>query len=140
VSIPAGDVLAASRANAKTGDDLVAAIDGLSADLRARVGESLRSIRANEPLDEVTTRSMVALQKYVQGQRASNEGEQERAIALLEEAIEADTGFAMAYRKLGVALWFRGLGGRDDMREALTNAYARRQRVTEREQLHTIGI
>ena len=58
------------------------------------MGESLKTIRANEPLDQVTTTSLEALRMYSQAVRASEMGNNERAIALLEEAVAVDTGFA----------------------------------------------
>src|SRR5207302_1830751 len=70
--------------------------------LRERIGESLKTIRGSEPLERVTTASLDALRRYSQGVKAFDGGENDRAAALLEEAVALDTGFAMAYRKLAV--------------------------------------
>jgi len=52
----------------------------------------------------VTTGSLEALQRYSQALKASEAGEWDRAVELLEQAIALDSGFAMAQRKLTVVL------------------------------------
>ena len=99
-----GTELVAVRETAADESEILKAIDRLSKRVRERIGESLRSIRANEPLDEVTTGSLEALRLYSEGARASDAGETDRAIPLLQQAIALDTGFAMAWRKLAVAI------------------------------------
>ncbi len=138
VSATSGDVLAASREQAANPDEIVMAVDRLSASLRERVGESLRSIRANPPLDRVTTRSTEALQKYAQANRANNLAEYDRAIALLEEAVTLDSTFAMAYRKLGVILSNQG-HDRERWEAALAMAIEHEDRLTERERYLALG-
>ena len=101
---PSGNVLAAFRETADDQNELIGAIDRLSHKVRGRAGESLRSLRADPPLDRVTTLSLDALRKYTQGVHALDiDRDVPRAVALLEDAVRIDTGFAMAYRKLGVA-------------------------------------
>jgi len=139
VSAETGDVLVAFRETAADSTRILKAIDRLSKRLRERVGESLRTIRANQPLDRVTTPSLAALEKYSQAIRASDvEGDFTKGIALLEEAIALDTGFAMAHRKLGVEL-SNELQQRTRVVEALTKAFEHRDRLTERERYLTIG-
>jgi Flp pilus assembly protein TadD len=99
-----GDVLTAQQASASSNDDLVAAVDQLSRELRERFGESLRTIARSEPLERVTTSSHEALRVFTQGLQASNKGDDARAMQLIEEALTLDTTFAMAYRKLAVLL------------------------------------
>ncbi len=139
ISAEDGRVLAARRETAADSTAIIDAIDKLSNGLRARIGESLRTIRANEPLDRVTTGSLEALRRYSQAIRVIEQGDSERAIALLREAVALDTAFAMAWRKLGVTL---GNIGRDRVGqiEALERAYAYREsRLTERERYLTQG-
>ena len=128
----AGEVLTAQQASARSDDDLVAAVDQLSLSPRERFGESLRSIARSQRLEQVTTRSHAALRVFSQGLRASNEGDDARAMQLLEEAIVLDTTFAMAYRKLAIVL-----NNSDERRsravEAATKAYHYRDRLTDRE-------
>jgi tetratricopeptide (TPR) repeat protein len=127
-----GEVLWVGRESASDASKVIEAIDNLSASLRARIGESLRTIRADAPLAAVTTRSTEALRKYAQGDRANNAGEYTRAIRLLGEAIEVDSTFAMAYRKLGVVLQNQNQE-LDRSRAALTRGFELRDRLTDRE-------
>ncbi len=138
VAVATGDVLWAGREAAGGADGIIESVDRLSASLRKRVGESLRSVRSDPPLDRVTTRSTVALRKLVEGTRASELGDADRAIALLEEAIVEDSGFAMAWRKLAVVL---NNAGRDAHRAESAFAMALRlgDRLTERERYLTQG-
>src|SRR5437899_6411367 len=99
-----GAVLVAVRENAKDDGAIIEAVDRLSRRLRERIGESLRTIRASEPLEQVTTGSLDALRKYSQAVREFEAGNLEQTITLLQEATALDTGFAMAYRKLAVQL------------------------------------
>ncbi len=134
VSAESGEELASFRETASDSEELLSAIDKLSKKLRERIGESLRTIRANEPLEAVTTSSLEALLKYSQGIRASQAGDHVRGLELLEEAVAIDSTFAMAYRKLGV--WALTQTRRT---ETLTRAYELRDRLTERERYLTLG-
>src|SRR5207302_386499 len=64
-----GSALVALRETAQDDGAIIAAVDRLSHKLRERIGESLKTIRASDPLEEVTTRSLEALRKYSQGVR-----------------------------------------------------------------------
>jgi tetratricopeptide (TPR) repeat protein len=125
-----GAQLLGLRETADGNTELIPAIDRLSAKLRERVGESLRTIRANDPLEHVTTGSPEALRKYSQGVRAFDQGDYERAIPLLEEAIAVDTAFAMAYRKLAAAL-NNTFADESRQNEAAAKAYQYRARLPE---------
>jgi len=127
-----GDVLTALQETARSEDELVEVVDRVSVGLRERFGESLRSIRRSEPLERVTTGSMRALRVFSQGLHASNQGDDPRAVQLLEEAIALDTTFAMAYRKLAIILNNRA-ERRSRAVEAATKAYEYRDALTERE-------
>jgi tetratricopeptide (TPR) repeat protein len=127
-----GQVLAAVRETARSDDELLPAIDRLSKKLRERIGESLVSIRADRPLEQVTTASLPALRKYTEALRMDEEDRQEEAIALLQEAVALDSGFAMAYRKLAVVLGnVNASTGRQF--DAASRAFAHRDRLPELE-------
>lgn len=130
VSAADGRVLAAVHETARNADALLAALDRLSGDLRAEIGESLRSIRAGEPLEQVTTGSMDALRKYSAAIRLTDAGDDAGAVPLLEAATDADTGFAMAYRKLAVSLHNSG-ASTAAANAAATKAFVRRARLPE---------
>jgi tetratricopeptide (TPR) repeat protein len=129
VSATDGTVLVALRENARDDGAIIEAVDRLSKRLRERIGESLKSIRASEPLEQVTTSSLDALRKYSQGVKATDAGEFDRGEALLEEAIALDTTFAMAYRKLAVVL-NNTAGGASRTAAAATQAFRYRDRLT----------
>jgi tetratricopeptide (TPR) repeat protein/aminoglycoside phosphotransferase (APT) family kinase protein len=132
VSAESGEVLATARETARDSTGILDAVDRVSKRLRERIGESLRSIRANAPLEQVTTGSLEALRKYSQALRVQSQGDDPGAIALLEDAVAQDGGFAMAWRKLGTMLINRGeRPARAE--EALTRAFGLRDRLTFRE-------
>lgn len=124
--------LATFRRTARGTDDVIDAIDGLSQDIRERAGESLRAIRGSPPLSRVTTSSLDALQRFTEGERLFNMGDETGAIALLEQAVALDPAFAMAWRKLAVALGNLGIE-EERMLEATERAYGLRERLTEKE-------
>jgi eukaryotic-like serine/threonine-protein kinase len=133
-----GTALARVHERAATEDGIIAAVDRLAGRLRERAGESLGSIRRSEPLDRSTTGSLAALRLLSQGFRASNQGDDARAMQYLEEAIALDSAFAMAWRKLAIILGNRG-ERRSRAVEAATRAYEYRDRLTERERYLVIG-
>ena len=105
-----GNELVAFRESAADGTQLIPAIDRLSKQLREKIGESLREIRSDPPLEQVTTASLDALKEYAAGARmVDRTGDMREAIAHLENAIKLDTTFAMAYRKLGIVLTNSGI-------------------------------
>ncbi len=105
VTADSGATLAPVRVTAEDDARLILAVNRLSADLRARIGESLKAIRASDPLDHVTTASLPALRLYTAGSHAFLTGDYPAARSLLERAVQTDTAFAMAWRKLA-ALYF----------------------------------
>ncbi len=137
ISAETGDDLAAFRESATGQNELLPALDRVSKELRRRIGESLRNVRASPPMEQVTTSSMAALQKYSQATSAFERTDYDRAIALLNEAVAMDTTFAMAWRKLGVAIGNKG--NRARAVEPLRRAFAHRDRLTETERYLTEG-
>ena len=149
-----GRILFSVREAAAQPRDVIAAVDRLSERLRRQVGESVRSARANQPLEAVTTGSIEALKLYSAGLRImryvdTGDGgsagglpgrgrPDERAAVLFERAIALDSTFASAYRALGVQLYWQG-DQRTRVNQLLTRAYELRQRLTERERLLTEG-
>jgi tetratricopeptide (TPR) repeat protein len=114
----------------ETGDGprgLIDAADKLARALRAKAGESLRSVNATPPLAQATTSSLDALRKYSEGVRANLLGDN-RSIALTREAIAIDSTFASAWSGLGALLSNYG-GTRSAIDSALTQAYRYRDRL-----------
>ena len=127
-----GAVLTAVREAAASDAELIPALDRLSRALRERIGESLVSIRADQPLEHVTTGSLDALRKFTQAERLADDGQEEAAIPLLQEATAIDSGFAMAWRKLAVLL-SNSSGSLTKVIDASTRAYQNRDRLPELE-------
>jgi len=126
------ETLASLREAAADANEIIPAIDRLSGKMREKIGDSYTNMRADEPLEHVTTGSLEALEKYSRALELFAAGT-DRALALdlLEEAVAIDSGFAMAWRKLGVET----VGDRALQIEALEKAYRHRDRLTERERL-----
>ena len=129
-----GATLLAVRETADGASGLIAAVDRLSKKVREGIGESLRTIRAGEPLEDVTTHSLDALRKYSQANRAADAGEEPKAIGLIKEAIHFDTSFAMAWRKLAALQGNIGANLSDQIASS-RRAYELRDRLPEREKL-----
>ena len=131
VDAGSGQTLASHRETAANADAIIPAIDELSARMRERIGESYSDLRADDPLDQVTTGSLEALEKYTEAIAIFDRGgDMDMMRALLEEAVEIDPRFAMAWRNLGLRRQTNS--GRI---EALENAFEARDRLTERERL-----
>jgi eukaryotic-like serine/threonine-protein kinase len=131
--------LAAYRATADGPRQLLETIDDLTRKLRGKIGESLRDVRGSPPLEQVTTPSFEALRIYAEAARMIDMGGNPLDGAeRLREAVRIDTQFAMAYRKLGVALNNSGMP-RVRVDSALERAYRFRNRLTERERLLAEG-
>ena len=139
ISASDGEVFAAYRETAKDPDAIIRAIDRLSKRFRGKIGESLKSIRQEQPLEKVTTSSLEALRKYSQAMRAMDiEGDEARGLALLEEAIALDTTFAVAYRAIGITLSNR-FEERARAFAAMSKAVEYAERLPDRERYKTLG-
>jgi tetratricopeptide (TPR) repeat protein len=138
ISASDGTVLTAVRENAENDGALLGALDRISRDLRERIGESLTTLRATDPLEQVTTQSLDALRKYSEGVRLSQLGEDEAAVPVLQQAVALDTEFAMAYRKLAVDLGNIGASVQQQV-DAVTRAYNHRDRLTPAERDQTVA-
>ena len=137
VSASSGDALVTLRRTVSSPDELMKGVDKLSSSLREAVGESLRSVRGDPPLEQVTTSSLNALRLYAEATRSADRAGFEHAIDLLEQAVQVDSGFAMAWRRLGIYATNPGQGPlvRAKGDSALRRAYALRQGLPERERL-----
>jgi eukaryotic-like serine/threonine-protein kinase len=133
VAADSGTVLAAFQTTVDGPSKLVSGVDELTRKLRGKIGESLKSVQASPPLEQVTTSSYEALKAYTEGARAFDvEHDFPKAIPLLRRAVTIDTGFAMAWRKLGTAMSnsFYPASAADS---ATTKAYQLRARLSENE-------
>jgi eukaryotic-like serine/threonine-protein kinase len=137
VSAQTGEELATFRENAENQSEILPAVDRLAKEVRAKIGESLKKVQSAPPLEQVTTQSLEALKKYVQGVRVIGEGEFSKGAALLEEAVTLDTGFAMAYRKLAIEYGNREM--REKAGEFYEKAYRHIDRLSDAERYLLLG-
>jgi len=137
VSALDGGELATFRATAANDGELISSLGELAKDVRERVGESLKSIRDTKALERVTTSSLPALKKYVEGMYVIEAlDDRERGRAMLYEAVTIDTTFAMAWRRIAASYAGQG-SGRAAQMAAIEKAYRYRDRLSDNERLTT---
>jgi len=137
VSAQTGDELATFRETAENQSEILPSVDKLAKEVRAKIGESLKNVQSTTPLEQVTTPSLEALRKYVDGLRIIYDGDFQRGAPLLQEAVTIDTGFAMAYRKLAVEYGNRGLP--EKSQAYYEKAYAHIDRLSDAERYLLLG-
>jgi len=132
-----GAELAQFRRTANNQNQIVEALGALSKDIRSKVGESLRNVRESNPLERVTTSSLPALKKYVEGlELISVTGDNAAGRVALEEAVALDSTFAMAWRRISAS--YSGLGGgAAQQQHAISQAFKFRDHLSEDERLLT---
>jgi eukaryotic-like serine/threonine-protein kinase len=129
-----GDPLAREQVQAEDKERVLQAVSKAVMGMRAKLGESLSSIRkADRNLTEVTTTSLAAFQAYALGLAPVRQGTWLAAIPFFRRATELDPNFALAWLRLGQM--YGNSGDRRSMLKYYENAFALRDRVTEREQL-----
>lgn len=126
-----GEVAVRVRETAASDADVVASVEKLSRLLRRHLGEKLTSLQRSQPLPQVTTASLPALEMYARGVEYGRRGEQESAIPLLEQAVALDTAFATAYRALSI--YHGNLGNVAAGQRYVGRAYAHIDRLAARE-------
>jgi tetratricopeptide (TPR) repeat protein/predicted Ser/Thr protein kinase len=130
-----GDILAATNAEAESREKVLQTLGEEVAALRAKLGESLASIKKfDKPLEEATTSSLEALQAYTEGDRLAREQSDTAAVPFLKRAVELDPNFARAFASLGVR--YNNLGQASLAIQSVKKAYELRDRVSEREKYY----
>jgi putative peptide modification system cyclase len=81
-------------------DSVLGSLDTALVAIRAKLGETISSTQASQPLEEVTTSNLEALKAYSLGFRARSEGRVAEAVSLYEEAVRLDPEFSMAWLRL----------------------------------------
>jgi serine/threonine protein kinase/tetratricopeptide (TPR) repeat protein len=135
VNTQSGDSLAREQVEAASKEQVLKALDNGASSLRAKLGESLSSVKEfAKPLEQATTSSLEALQAFSLGQAEHQGLHDMRAIPHLKRAVELDPNFAMAYGTLGVS--YNNMGAQTLSEEALHKAFDLRERASEREKLY----
>jgi tRNA A-37 threonylcarbamoyl transferase component Bud32/tetratricopeptide (TPR) repeat protein len=128
------------RAEFGGASELPLAVQNLASGARLWLGEpSTRMNATNLPLDQVTTRSAIAWERFSRALQMDSLGTQyvPDAATLIKSAIEVDPDFALAHEKLA-ALESR-LGNLNDSLASIRRAYELSDRVTDREKYTIIG-
>ncbi len=128
VNCQTGGTLASAGVEAENRNHVLRSVSEVTTRVREKLGESLASLQKfNQPLEEVTTSSLEALQAYTQGQ--AQQGDDTAALPYFKRAVELDPNFAIAYASLGNAY-----GYDNSLRvRYLKKAYELRDRVSQRE-------
>lgn len=139
VSADSSRVLASFQESGDGPRGLIDAADKVARDLRAKAGESLRSVQNAVPLYRARTASLEALRLYSEGSYANNvEFDTPKAVRLLRQAVAADSTFAEGWRRLGHAMSNLGLP-RSAVDSALEKAYRFRGSLAEDERATIVG-
>ena len=135
-----GNMVRASEAESDKQDGILEAIHALATKVRRDLGEStLVTQRAGEPLEQVTTRSLRALQLYSEAtdQIIRHGTETGYAMELLREALNEDPDFASAHVMFAQAL--RDMGREPEALPHIERAFALAHTTSERERLFITG-
>ena len=134
-----GDILGQEQAQAGKKEQVLEALTRIAAQIRARLGESLATIREHStPLEQATTPSLEALKAYSVARNAVFARGSAAAIPHLQRAIAIDPQFAMAHADLGFFYW--NMGQTDLGAEHVRKAYEVRDRVSERERFFILFL
>jgi len=135
VDCASGDSLAREQVEAGGREEVIRTLGQATSHLRRKLGESLASLqRFDAPLEQVTTSSLDALKAFSAGeQHRAGGGNETDAMRYYRRAIELDPDFALAYDRLSAT---SGNSGDPEAHRAYASeAFARRDRVSEREKL-----
>jgi DNA-binding winged helix-turn-helix (wHTH) protein/tetratricopeptide (TPR) repeat protein len=97
-----GKRLASAKADARTREDVLGALDSVAQRVRRELGESEKSVASYQvPIAQATTSSLEALKMYSIGSYLASQGKDENeTMPFYQKAIELDPQFAMAYSSL----------------------------------------
>jgi len=127
-----GDVLDEEQVQAGRKEDVLNALSHIASRFRARVGESLSTVKSHDiPLAEATTPSLEALKAYSAGWQVSFSSGSAAAIPFANRAIEIDPDFASAYALIG--RFYGDIGESVLSANNTSKAYQLRARATDQE-------
>lgn len=131
--------LASFQATAGSSGELLSVVDGLTRKLRGKVGESLKRVQNSVPLERATTSKLEALRAYSEAVMANDvQGDFTGAVKFAREAVASDSAFALAWRKLSVAL-FNAKASPAAVDSAIAKAAQYADRLPDREKYLAIG-
>jgi len=134
-----GDTLAEEQVTADNKERVLSALGAAAVSLRAKLGESLGSVRKfDTPLEQATTSSLEALKAFSLGIRVQGTAGDGAAIPFFERAVELDPTFALSYAQLGIA--FTTIGEPSNGARYTGKAYELRERASEPEKYFISAI
>ena len=134
-----GEILAREEVQVANKEDVLKGMAKAASRLRAKLGESLSSIRKFDvPLEQATTSSLEALKSYSMGRSMVDKKGDSAAIPFYKHAIDLDPKFAVAYAALGVS--YENVGENSLASENIKKAFDLRERVSEREKFSIEGL
>ena len=129
-----GATLAREQEQAEDKEHVLRALDKAATALRAKLGESLMTIKQlDQPLEQATTPSLEALQNYTEGLDVMAGGQFRASIPFYERAIAIDPKFTMAYYVLGVV--YENTGDLDKAADYAKQAFSMMDRVSDPERV-----
>ena len=127
-----GDLLDEEQAQAARKEDVLNSLSQIASRLRARIGESISTIKSHDiPLAEATTPSLEALKAYSVGWQVSFSTGSAASVPFLQRAIGTDPNFASAYAALG--RMYGDIGESALSAQNTSRAYQLRNRTTDQE-------
>jgi DNA-binding winged helix-turn-helix (wHTH) protein/tetratricopeptide (TPR) repeat protein len=124
-----GKDLVHTKAVASNRDEVIAAVDSASADMRARLGEPLPNLQRGQPLLLAHTFSLDALKAYSQARALHSHAKFAAAVPFYQKAIQLDPNFTDAWAQ--IANCYNNLGEAQLGRDAMAKAYELRDQTDE---------
>jgi serine/threonine protein kinase/tetratricopeptide (TPR) repeat protein len=132
-----GEVLASERVEGNAEEGLFVLVDDLTSRIRNRLELQALAEGVHHGIEDVTTSSVDAYRHFAEGMQHHERLEEHEARAMLEKAIAADPGFAMAHAKLSVV--HANLGDMPRAREYAARALERAERLPPAERHYIEG-
>jgi tetratricopeptide (TPR) repeat protein len=138
INCQSGASVATEQAEAPDREQVLKTLGASASRFRRKLGESLASIeKFDAPITQATTSSLEALKAFSVAEETRARSGDRPAIPFYTRAIELDPDFAMAYARLSTI--YGNLSLRPQMDKYVSEAVARRDRVSERERLYIDG-
>jgi eukaryotic-like serine/threonine-protein kinase len=133
-----GATIGSEQAEASSREQVLTVLGAAASRLRRKLGESLPTVqRFDKPLEQATTSSLEAFQAFSAAEDIRSRTSELGAVPFYRRAIELDPDFALAYARLSAVYW--NLGQAAEGNRNAEEAYARRDRVSERERFYIDG-
>ena len=127
-----GEILDDEQAKAGRKEDVLNVLSQVAGKFRNKAGESLSKIKEHTvSLIEATTPSLEAWKLYAAAYKVALSDDNAAAVPLLQQAIQIDPKFAMAYALLGRV--YGDIGKPDLAAQSIRKAYELRDRTTDHE-------